>query len=137
MSGNPCTYCLLIKKEIAGKLQIGKLGVFEFPAGYYVYTGSARRGVDARINRHFSRRETLRWHVDYLLEKSVIEKVFLAEKKECELNREVFSLPGATIVARKLGSSDCSCSSHLAYFKDQISTLITFFQFFNFKNRRS
>lgn len=110
------TYCLLIKKAEAGRIRIGRLGVFEFPPGYYVYTGSGKKGMRARINRHLSRNKKLRWHVDYLLEESRIEKVFLSEKRECELNQEVFSLPGATLIAKKFGSSDCSCSSHLAYF---------------------
>ena len=119
MSGDPRTYCLLIKKERAGELQIGRLGLFNFPQGYYVYTGSAKRGLQARINRHLSREKKLRWHVDYLLEESVIEKVFLSEKEECELSKRIFSIPGAAIVAKKFGSSDCSCSSHLAYFADR------------------
>lgn len=119
MNGNPCTYCLLIKKEKAGALQIGRLGVFDFPPGYYAYTGSARRGMQARINRHLSRKKKLHWHIDYLLEKSVIEKVFLSEKKECELNKRIFSLPGAALISKKFGSSDCSCSSHLAYFAER------------------
>lgn len=124
MRGNPCTYCLLIKKEKAGVLQIGRLGVFDFPPGYYVYTGSARRGMKARINRHLSQKKKLHWHIDYLLEESVVENVFLSEKKECELNHELFSLPGATLISKKFGSSDCSCGSHLAYFKDPIPKLI-------------
>ena len=116
MRDNLSTYCLLIKKEKGGKLQIGKLGVFDFPPGYYVYTGSAKKGLKARINRHLSLKKNLRWHIDYLLEKSVVEAIFLSKKKECEVNREVFSLPRATIVTNKFGSSDCSCRSHLAYF---------------------
>lgn len=118
MSFNPRTYCLLIKKETPGKLRIGKLGVFDFPPGCYVYTGSARRGIQARINRHLSDKKKHHWHIDYLLEESIIEDVFLSEKKECELNFKIFSLPGATLIAKKFGSSDCSCRSHLAYFAE-------------------
>ncbi len=124
MSGNPRTYCLLIKKEKAGELQVGRLGLSDFPQGYYVYTGSAKRGLQARISRHLSRKKKLRWHIDYLLEESVIEEVFLSEKRECELNREVFSIRGATLVSKKFGSSDCSCSSHLAYFAERPNFLL-------------
>jgi Uri superfamily endonuclease len=125
MSSNPRTYCLLIKKAKSGRIRVGRLGVFEFPSGYYVYIGSAKKGMQARISRHLSRKKKPRWHIDYLLEEGVVEKVFLSEKKECEVNQEVFSLPGATLIAKKFGSSDCSCSSHLAYFSYKPSHLTT------------
>jgi Uri superfamily endonuclease len=31
-------------------LEIGKLGRFELPAGEYVYTGSAKRKMEARVS---------------------------------------------------------------------------------------
>jgi len=48
------TYQLLI--EVAGPLRvrIGRLGTFEFPAGVYIYTGSALRNFEARVQRHLS-----------------------------------------------------------------------------------
>ncbi|MGE5336851.1 MAG: DUF123 domain-containing protein, partial [Gemmatimonadota bacterium] len=61
------SYQLLI--EIARPLRcaIGRLGVFDFPAGRYLYTGSARRNLDARIARHLRGIKRLHWHIDYLL----------------------------------------------------------------------
>lgn len=118
MPVKPRTYCLLIKKVNSGKMRIGRLGVFDFPAGYYVYTGSAKHGIKARVNRHLSEEKKLHWHIDYLLREGVIEDIFLYGKKECELNRAVFSLPGATLAVKKFGSTDCSCKSHLAYFAE-------------------
>ena len=47
--------------------QIGRLGRFDFPAGRYLYTGSARRNMAARLTRHLQREKPLRWHIDYLL----------------------------------------------------------------------
>jgi hypothetical protein len=32
-----------------------------------VYTGSAKRGLDARIERHIRHDKALHWHIDYLL----------------------------------------------------------------------
>lgn len=115
--GGPTAYCLLIRKPSPGAIAVGRLGVFEFPHGYYVYIGSARKGLEARIKRHMSRDKRFHWHVDYLLEKSEVEEVYLFSIDECELSRRVFSMPGATMLVKKFGSSDCSCPSHLAYFE--------------------
>jgi Uri superfamily endonuclease len=97
------------------RLRIGRLGTFDFPAGTYVYTGSARAAMDARIARHLSATKTLRWHVDYLLAADGV-RVLRVERSavaECALNR---STPGA-IVAPGFGSSDCraGCGSHLKF----------------------
>lgn len=114
----PQTYCLLIEKTTSGAIAIGRLGKFQFPGGYYVYTGSGRRGLEARINRHISKEKRLRWHIDYLLAEARVKAVYLFDEGECEVNRRVFSLPGSSLLVKKFGSSDCSCASHLAYFKE-------------------
>lgn len=97
------------------RLRIGRLGTFDFPAGRYVYTGSARAAMEARIARHMSSAKTLRWHVDYLLvaEGVRVTRVERSPVPECALNR---STPGS-IVAPGFGASDCraGCSSHLLY----------------------
>ncbi|HSF57479.1 MAG TPA: DUF123 domain-containing protein [Candidatus Binatia bacterium] len=46
---------------------MGKLGDAVFPAGTYVYTGSAMKGLAARVKRHCSRKKKIHWHIDYLL----------------------------------------------------------------------
>jgi|TARA_B100000315_G_scaffold260157_1_gene319590 sugar fermentation stimulation protein A len=116
------TYCLIINKKKRSRLEIGKLGIFDFPSGFYIYTGSAKKNrMSSRIKRHLSRDKTLHWHIDYLLEESVIKDVFLSREKECDINRDILLLPNATIISNNFGSSDCSCESHLTYFKDQKS----------------
>jgi Uri superfamily endonuclease len=37
------------------EIVIGKLGKFTFPMGNYIYTGSAKKNIDARIERHKSK----------------------------------------------------------------------------------
>ncbi len=113
---DPTTYCLVIHKASPGTIRVGRLGVYEFPRGYYVYTGSAKRGIEARIRRHVSLEKRRHWHIDYLLDRGVVEEVYLLRGGECEVNRAVFSLPGATPLVKKFGSTDCSCLCHLAYF---------------------
>jgi len=114
------SYQLLLKLDRDQTIEVSKLGTFEFPAGYYVYTGSAMNGLDARIARHLSRSKKLHWHIDFLLEKCAILRYAIresSERRECELGRATLAEPGARVVAKGFGSSDCKCISHLVYFE--------------------
>jgi Uri superfamily endonuclease len=114
----PTSYQLLIELPRALRLQVGRLGRFDFPPGRYVYTGSARRNLEARIARHLRRDKTLRWHIDYLLAAPGVAVVAVRRSTvaECELNRRT----GGRVVAPGFGASDCraGCGSHLRYFGD-------------------
>jgi Uri superfamily endonuclease len=94
---------------------IGRLGEFDFPAGRYRYTGSARRGLEARIARHLRAHKALRWHIDYLLGAPGVRftRVIRSARDECDLNR---ASPGIVVVSG-FGASDCSrgCGAHLKY----------------------
>lgn len=109
------TYQLVIELTAPVRLQIGRLGRFDFPAGRYVYTGSARRTLAARVARHLSQHKRLRWHIDYLLVsgRARVTAVRSSRRAECALNR---ATPGAVPVPR-FGASDCraGCGSHLKY----------------------
>ena len=109
----PCTYQLVIEVGVPLRLAIGRLGVFDFPAGRYVYTGSARRNFEARIRRHLTREKTLRWHIDYLLNAPgvVVSEVRRSSVAECLLNQQV----GGGVEVPGFGASDCraGCGSHL------------------------
>lgn len=114
-------YILAMQLQSPVQLKIGRLGLFDFPAGYYLYVGSAMSGFAGRINRHLKRKKKLRWHIDYLLEKVDLIWVDLYEtdsqEDECRLNSSVAKLPGAKIIAPNFGASDCKCRTHLHYFK--------------------
>lgn len=107
------TYQLFIRVAADLEIRIGRFGVFRFPAGDYVYTGSARRNFEARIARHLRREKTLRWHIDYLLAAPGVSvtEVGRSEQEECPLNQ---ATPGEVVVAG-FGASDCrqGCGSHL------------------------
>jgi Uri superfamily endonuclease len=96
-------------------IQVGRLGIFTFPAGQYVYTGSAKRNLDARIARHLRKDKKLRWHVDWLLAADgvAIVAVERSVEDECVLNQQV----GGLVVAPGFGASDCQnrCGSHFRY----------------------
>jgi len=107
------SYQLHIELSQPCSITIGKLGEFNFPAGYYIYTGSARRHIEARIARHLKREKKHRWHIDYLLANRYAAVVDVHRSFECEcvLNQKVDGI----IPAAGFGASDCSagCGSHL------------------------
>jgi Uri superfamily endonuclease len=112
-------YQLVIRLPRKAVIRVGAKGTHRFPAGIYVYTGSARRNLGARLERHLRREKRLRWHIDYLLERAqvVAAGVYLHEgNAECRLSQWVGGLPGASSVMRGFGSSDCHCQTHLWYF---------------------
>jgi len=85
------------------------------PAGRYVYTGSAKRALEARIARHLRQDKTLRWHIDYLLAAPGVRVVGVVRSRrtECAENRAV----RGSIPAPGFGASDCraGCGSHLRH----------------------
>ena len=112
-------YHLLIQLLQPQEITIGKLGLYRFPAGYYVYTGSALNGLEARIARHRRKEKRLHWHIDYLLQHAKIIDVvcqITTERLECEYNHQIMHLPQAQIIVPSFGASDCQCATHLVYF---------------------
>jgi Uri superfamily endonuclease len=110
------TYQLLIDVARPLPRTIGALGEFDFPAGCYVYTGSAKQNFEARVARHLRKEKTLRWHIDYLLtapEVAVLD-VRRTTEPECKLNQNA----GGKVLIPGFGASDCraGCGSHLRYF---------------------
>lgn len=109
------SYQLHILLEESAAITVGSLGTCTFPRGSYIYTGSAKRNMEARVTRHLSASKTLRWHIDYLLGHAgcrILEVSFSVDG-ECELNRNT---PGEILIAR-FGATDCRnhCGSHLKY----------------------
>lgn len=109
------TYQLLIVVYEAVRVRIGRLGEFVFAPGYYVYTGSARRGMAARLNRHLTKHKRQRWHIDYLLANPhvTVVDVQVLDQPECAANQSVTG----SIPAPGFGASDChsGCGAHLIY----------------------
>ncbi len=112
------TYQLLIGLTAPQRIRIGRLGEFDFPAGRYVYTGSARRCLKARIARHLSASKKLHWHIDFLLaaQAAQVLEVQRFQEDECWVNRRT---PGRILIPG-FGAGDCRarCVSHLKYCGD-------------------
>ena len=111
----PHTYQIAIGLDRAARIAVGRLGEFAFPAGRYVYTGSAKRGLEARVRRHLSRAKRLHWHIDHLLAApgARVLGVEVSDEPECALNQRT----RGAIVVPGFGASDCrcGCGSHLKF----------------------
>ncbi len=109
------TYQLFIELSQPVSITIGLLGRFTFPAGRYIYTGSAKRGLEARIRRHLSSKKKKHWHIDYLLahKNTQITEVKRFSEPECLINQQI----SGDIIVPGFGASDCKkrCGSHLKY----------------------
>ncbi len=113
-------YQLLIHLPKETSIVVGKKGKFKFPKGYYIYTGSAKNGLKARVERHLRKKKKHFWHIDYLLDYASVKLVFFIPDErlnECSLSRKTLRKIGATVIAPRFGASDCNCSTHLVYFE--------------------
>lgn len=122
----PGTYALLLYLPRATRLQIGKLGAFDFPRGYYVCVGSARGagGLRARVRRHCRATKKLQWHIDYLRAFATPLRVWYstdARADECVWANALAKQPRAKMLAPRFGASDCPCATHLFYFANSIT----------------
>ena len=114
-------YHLIINLSKDTIIDVGKLGWFNFQAGYYVYTGSAMNGLESRLTRHQRKEKRLHWHIDYLLQHGEIINIvthITCERLECHFNKKIMSIKGCQIPVAGFGSSDCDCVSHLAFFNE-------------------
>ncbi len=115
------TYVLVLKLSDIAAVDIGRLGRFQFPGGWYAYVGSARGpgGLAARISRHLRSPKPLHWHIDHLRAVAQPVEIWYAvgtRKRECLWAQVLADLSGASIPASRFGASDCGCLSHLIHF---------------------
>lgn len=111
-------YQLWLRLPANLRVTVGRLGRFTFPAGVYIYSGRASRGLKARVSRHANGGEHKHWHIDHLLvhPRVRLERVVLASldpQMECVVNQALGR--EATCVAPGFGASDCKngCPAHL------------------------
>ena len=114
-------YLLLLWLGRRRRIRVGSLGTVSFPVGLYLYAGSARRGLGARIGRHRRRIKSPHWHIDYLRRHARLLGAAVAPwapGRECGVARAALGLLAARAVAPGFGSSDCGCLAHLAHVGD-------------------
>lgn len=107
------SYLLVIHAEQSMEIQVGSLGSVDLVPGYYIYAGKHRVNLEKRLERHFSEKKKVRWHVDYLT--SAVQPMcayYFPDDVECRLATQLASqLSGI----KGFGASDCKCTSHLFY----------------------
>ena len=102
-------------------LAIGRLGRYDFAAGYYLYLGSAfgAGGLAARLAHHERAiKPHPHWHIDYLRPRAgLIETWAVASgvRKECCWAQGLAAAPGVSFPVPGFGASDNGCVSHLLY----------------------
>lgn len=119
------TYILVINVSEDSLLSIGSLGNIKFKEGSYLYVGSAlgtgSTSLENRLKRHISNIKKIHWHIDYLLASKVstLSKIYIIPtplRLECVIAQEIQKKSELNI--KRFGSTDCSCESHLFYFKE-------------------
>ncbi|MBN1995787.1 MAG: GIY-YIG nuclease family protein [Anaerolineae bacterium] len=121
MADETGNYVLLLHLPIDEQLTIGKLGTFDFPAGWYAYVGSAfgSGGLVGRLKYHLKPVEKPHWHIDYLRQAARLQEIWLSpgsERREREWVDLMLAIPGAMVVVEGFGASDSDRESHLIYF---------------------
>ena len=114
-------YLLVLYNEQAFKKKIGALGEREFKRGYYVYTGTALRGLESRIKRHQRKTKKIHWHLDYvfpyLMKKEKTYNILtINNNMEERLAGELQKISTAYVPG--FGSSDTGAPSHFFFFKE-------------------
>lgn len=107
-------YIIILRLEEDCKISIGKLGSLRFKRGYYVYIGSAKRGLSKRIEHHKRKRKKCFWHIDYLRKHTNFYADFPVRTSgdlECEIASRLKNFADWTIP--RFGCSDCQCETHL------------------------
>ena len=139
LSSQAGSYALIMRCQTPVKVSVGSLGETLFPAGLYMYFGSAKGagGLKARIGRHLQGRGAVHhWHIDYLMPWVIpIAFCYLVEQTtkpalkpqtsdrpkpvECTWSQAAADLPGAQFPLQGFGASDCrfGCVAHLVGFR--------------------
>jgi len=108
------SYLLLLELRRDRCIEVGRLGRLSFRRGWYVYVGSAMRGLSSRLARHVRHRKRLHWHIDYLraaADAAIPLPIRSSRREECDLAADLAALLDRGPLG--FGCSDCACRTHL------------------------
>lgn len=111
-------YILVLKLEKSQFISAGKLKRTKFQPGIYLYIGKARKGLKARLKHHLRTEKKKFWHIDYLIQKTRIEDIWVKRNsfEECQTVDMIRGIrKDARFPLKKFGSSDCNCPGHLLH----------------------
>ena len=124
-------------------VEIGSLGRQIFPAGVYVYAGSALGpgGIRARVKHHLKPSPKPHWHLDYLkshIEWLVVGWTVTDERMECIWTHTLVE-HNTSVPVNRFGASDCQqhCPAHLLRIDQttqEVLTKLNILQFLSFNN---
>lgn len=109
-------YVLILSLDHPQRIAVGSLGETDFQEGYYLYIGSAMKGLTARLARHQRKRKRMHWHIDYLRDKAMLVEALPIRsslRMECSIAKDMYALPASPIPG--FGCGDCACDTHLFY----------------------
>ena len=122
----PGTYLLLLECERSAAFCAGKLGRIETVPGFYLYVGSAFGcgGLRARISHHARVAERPHWHIDYLRAVTRLARAWCSEgvRQEHAWAQALMHWQDAAAPFAGFGASDCNCSTHLFYLREEPAT---------------
>lgn len=107
-------YIVVLYMDTERTIAVGSKGDVYFPAGYYLYVGSAKHNLTKRLERHKRKRKKFHWHVDYLREAANFHAA-LAIRSTAALEHTIAAAIGRIADWRVdgFGASDCRCDTHL------------------------
>jgi Uri superfamily endonuclease len=114
-------YILVINVEKGQKIKVAKLPETYYQPGFYLYVGRAKRGLRKRVDRHLRSDKKLFWHIDYLLQKSKVDEVWIKHDSldECRAAKKIAQIAKASVILdNRFGASDCRCPGHLVYLSE-------------------
>ncbi|MCP5108209.1 MAG: DNA/RNA nuclease SfsA [bacterium] len=115
------SYLVILYNEKPFKKEIGSLGEREFKEGFYIYAGSAMKGLESRIKRHMRKSKKRHWHMDYITPSRMkvvkVYRIRRAERLEERLARGLLEICDDHVPG--FGASDTGMDSHLFYFTDR------------------
>ncbi len=131
LPSEPGSYALHLILREPVCLAVGRLGEFAFPAGDYLYLGSARGpgGLRARLRHHARIAACPHWHLDWLSPHAVLAGCWYStggDSQECVWSQALLRLPGAVVPAPGFGAADChrGCAAHLVAFPNGMDRLL-------------
>jgi sugar fermentation stimulation protein A len=110
------SYLLHLKLAKRTAIKAGRLPESVFPAGYYVYVGSAMSGLSSRLARHCRKSKRIHWHIDHLTAEAshvVPLPIRSSKRQECEIAGGLSST--LEPFQKGFGASDCECATHLFF----------------------
>lgn len=113
------SYLLILELGADLDICVGSLGNIHFRSGFYVYVGTAARGLEQRLSRHLRKRKRFHWHIDHLRDHAQKVRALPIRTSfplECILADRMRMISEESV--KGFGSSDCDCSSHLFFMKE-------------------